>query len=53
MPLYLQYYFWLILISVGVGLLERLYPRHRGQPVLRPEWDQDLFWLLFNTHFVS
>jgi sterol desaturase/sphingolipid hydroxylase (fatty acid hydroxylase superfamily) len=53
MPLYLEYYFWLLLISVGVGVLERVWPRHPGQKVFRAEWDQDLFWLLFNTHFVS
>jgi sterol desaturase/sphingolipid hydroxylase (fatty acid hydroxylase superfamily) len=52
-PLYLQYYFWLILISLSVGLLERCWPRAPGQRVLRPEWDQDLFWLLFNSYFVS
>lgn len=53
MPLYLTYYFWLLLISAGVFTLERLFPRHPSQEILRRGFVQDLFWMIFNTQYVS
>lgn len=53
MPLYLEYYFWLLLISVGILLLERLAPRSRTQEVLRPGFVQDVFWMVFNLQYMS
>lgn len=53
MPLYLQYYFWLLLVSACVFALERLAPRSRTQEVLRPGFVQDLFWMVFNVQYVS
>lgn len=53
MPIYLQYYFWLLLISAIVFGLERLAPRSRSQEILRPGFVQDLFWMIFNLQYVS
>lgn len=53
MPIYLQFYFWLLLISGVVFALERLFPWRRDQEVLRPGFVQDLFWMIFNTQYVS
>ena len=53
MPLYLQFYFWLLLVSVAVFALERLFSAKPRQPVFRAGFEQDLFWFLFNSQFVS
>lgn len=53
MPIYLQYYFWLIGISLLVFLLERIRPWRREQKILREGIWQDLFWLVFNGHFLG
>jgi sterol desaturase/sphingolipid hydroxylase (fatty acid hydroxylase superfamily) len=53
MPVYLQYYFWLIAISLLCLVLERLAPWRKGQKVLRPGIAQDLFWLVFNGHYLG
>lgn len=52
-PLYLQYYFWLLLVSALIFALERLFPLRPRQPVLRDDLSQDLFWLVFNTQFLG
>jgi sterol desaturase/sphingolipid hydroxylase (fatty acid hydroxylase superfamily) len=52
MPLYLVFYFWLLLISTTVFVLERIFPS-RKQEVLRAGFVQDLFWMVFNTQYVS
>jgi len=48
--IYTQYWFWLIVISAGVFLLERIFPWRKEQKVLRPQLLQDLFWLAFNGY---
>ena len=53
MPVYLQYYFWLIAVSLFCFLLERLWPWRRKQRVLRRGIWQDLFWLVFNGHYLG
>jgi sterol desaturase/sphingolipid hydroxylase (fatty acid hydroxylase superfamily) len=53
MPIYLVFYFWLLVISAGVFVLERVFPWRRNQEVLRPGFVQDLFWMVFNTQYVS
>jgi len=53
MPVYLKFYFWLLLISGGVLTLERLLPRSRTQELLRPGFVQDLFWMIFNLQYAS
>lgn len=53
MPLYLEFYFWLLLISAVVFALERFFPWRREQEALRPGFVQDLFWMVFNTQYVS
>ena len=45
------YFFWLLVVSLFCFLLERIAPWRKGQKALRPEFGQDLFWLLFNGHF--
>ena len=47
------YLFWLLVISLGCLLAERLRPWRRGQRVLRPQFFQDLFWLFFNGHYFA
>ena len=53
MPVYLQYYFWLVSISLFCLVLERLAPWRREQKVLRRGLGQDLFWLVFNGHYLG
>ena len=53
MPVYAQYYFWLIAVSLLVMVLERLRPWRRDQKVLREGIWQDLFWLVFNGHYLG
>ncbi len=52
MPVWVQYWFWLTLISLFCFVLERLFPWRR-QPALRPQIAQDLFWLVFNGHYLG
>jgi len=52
-PLHLQFYFWLLLISILVFALERLFARDPHQEVIRDGFGQDLFWMAFNTQYVS
>lgn len=53
MPVYLQYYFWLIAVSLVCFVAERIRPWRRDQKVLRKGWAQDLFWLAFNGHYLG
>src|SRR5687768_11568514 len=53
MPIYLTFYFWLLTISALVFTLERLFRRDPNQAVLRDGFVQDLFWMIFNTQYVS
>ena len=52
MPLYLAFYFWLLLISALVFALERLFP-WRKQEIVREDLVQDLFWMVFNTQYLA
>lgn len=52
-PVYLQYYFWLLLVSLCVFAVERLFPASPKQKVFRDGFGQDLFWLMFNTQYAS
>ena len=52
MPIYLHYAFWLTIIALLCFTLERLSP-WRSQALLRPGIPQDIFWLVFNGHFLS
>ena len=53
MGVLVQYWFWLAVVSALCFLLERLAPWRRDQPVFRPQLGQDLFWLIFNGHFLG
>ena len=53
MPVYLQYYFWLIAASLLCLIVERVRPWRKEQRVLREGIWQDLFWLVFNGHFLG
>jgi sterol desaturase/sphingolipid hydroxylase (fatty acid hydroxylase superfamily) len=53
MPIYLRYYFWLLLLSAFVFALERLFAWRRKQEVIREDLVQDLFWMVFNTQYLS
>jgi sterol desaturase/sphingolipid hydroxylase (fatty acid hydroxylase superfamily) len=46
-----QYWFWLVVVSLAVLVVERLRPwREQKQPWRRDQWYQDLFWLAFNGY---
>jgi sterol desaturase/sphingolipid hydroxylase (fatty acid hydroxylase superfamily) len=53
MPIYLQYYFWLTGISLLSLGLERIRPWRKQQKVIRKGIWQDLFWLVFNGHYLG
>lgn len=53
MPVYLQYYFWLVVVSLGCFVLERVAPWRPRQKVFRRGFVQDLFWLVFNGHYLG
>jgi sterol desaturase/sphingolipid hydroxylase (fatty acid hydroxylase superfamily) len=53
MPVYVQYYFWLIAVSLFCLVLERLAPWRKEQKVFRKGFLQDLFWLTFNGHYLG
>jgi sterol desaturase/sphingolipid hydroxylase (fatty acid hydroxylase superfamily) len=53
LPVYLQYYFWLVVVSLGCFVLERFAPWRRQQRVFRRGLLQDLFWLVFNGHYLG
>ena len=45
--------YWLIATSALFELLERLLPRERAAPLLRPGWLRDVGFLALNGHLVS
>ncbi|MCP4655746.1 MAG: sterol desaturase family protein [bacterium] len=47
------YFFWLLVVSLFCFLLERIVPWRRGQRALREQLGQDLFWLIWNGHFLG
>ncbi|HEX2572215.1 MAG TPA: sterol desaturase family protein [Polyangia bacterium] len=47
------YFFWLLAASLLCFVLERLWPWRRTQKALRPQFGQDLFWLVFNGHYAG
>jgi sterol desaturase/sphingolipid hydroxylase (fatty acid hydroxylase superfamily) len=51
--LFTQYWFYLVILSLAVFIAERVRPWRKEQKVLRPEWKQDVFWLIFNGYFVE
>jgi sterol desaturase/sphingolipid hydroxylase (fatty acid hydroxylase superfamily) len=53
MPIYLVFFFWLVVISAVVFTLERLFPSRPAQEAVREDFLQDLFWMVFNTQYVS
>ena len=50
LPWIKNYGFWLALISLGCLAAERIRPWRDGQALRRPEFGQDLFWILFNGY---
>ena len=53
MPVYLEYYFWLVAASLLCFVLERLRPWRKRQAILRKGFWQDVFWLVFNGHYLG
>jgi len=49
----MQYIHWLIVISVGFALLERVRPARPRQGFWRRQLVNDVFYLLFNGHFYA
>lgn len=48
-----SYFFWLVLISGLVLVLERMRPWRPSQRLLRRQFAQDLIWLVFNGHYAG
>lgn len=48
-----SYFLWLVAISLAAFLLERIRPWRASQRILRREFAQDFFWLLFNGHLAG
>ncbi len=53
MPVYIKYYFWLISVSLLCFTIERFFPWRKNQKALRNGFTQDLFWLIFNGHYLG
>lgn len=51
--IFAQYYTWLIAVSILCFLLERVSPWRKSQKVFRKGFLQDMFWLVFNGHFLG
>ena len=51
--IYAQYYFWLVGVSLFVFVIERLFTWRKDQKILRKGIGQDLFWLIFNGHYLG
>jgi len=49
----MSYPFWLVSISAGFVLVERLVPWRKNQPVLRPGWLRDVGFVTLNGHAFS
>jgi len=49
----MRYWPWLVAISFGFLLLERLFPWRKSQALLRRGWLRDLGFVAFNGHFFS
>jgi sterol desaturase/sphingolipid hydroxylase (fatty acid hydroxylase superfamily) len=49
----MSYLYWLLAISLGFVVLERLFPWRRGQRLLRAGWLRDLGFLAVNGHLFS
>lgn len=47
------YFFWLMVVSLAVLLMERLAPWRPGQKLWRRQFGQDLAWLVFNGHYAG
>jgi len=47
------YFFWLLVVSAFCLVLERIRPWRANQRMLRRQFGQDLFWLLFNGHYAG
>jgi sterol desaturase/sphingolipid hydroxylase (fatty acid hydroxylase superfamily) len=52
-PLLTEYVFWLAVVSTGCLVAERVVPWRKGQRLLRPQFGQDCFWLLFNGYLAD
>lgn len=49
----MQYWQWLLVISLAFVVVERVRPWRKSQQVLRRGWLTDLFYLAFNGHYFS
>ena len=49
----MRFSYWLIGISIGFVILERLVPWRKGQRLFRPGWLRDVGFLALNGHFFS
>ena len=49
-PWYVNYFWWIILLSLSIWGLEIIFPWRKKQPVLRKDFFLDLFYLFFNFY---
>ena len=48
-----HYVVWLLIVSLACLVAERVAPWRHRQKFLRPQFGQDVFWLVFNGYLVS
>ena len=49
-PGYINYFWFLILLSIGVWILEILFPWRKNQPIFRKDFWMDAFFMFFNFY---
>lgn len=49
-PWYVNYFWWLIILSVAVWSLEVLFPWRKNQPIIRKDFWLDSFYMFFNFY---
>lgn len=49
-PWYVNYFWWLIALSLAVWLLEILFPWRKGQSIIRKDFWLDTFYMFFNFY---
>ncbi len=49
-PWYVNYFWWLIMLSLGVWLLEMAFPWRKNQSVIRKDFWLDAFYMFFNFY---
>jgi 3-mercaptopyruvate sulfurtransferase SseA/sterol desaturase/sphingolipid hydroxylase (fatty acid hydroxylase superfamily) len=49
-PWYINYFWWLVVLSLAVWLLEIFFPWRKDQPIIRKDFWLDTFYMFFNFY---